>query len=331
LSLKMCQSAYQNYLSGYPGKAIAELEKLDLSDARSETLALLFRAFIELDRAEDCIALSRKLNPSQINGEVIYWVGVAKYLCRFPLPEIQGAFQESLLKGGRLGYLGMAFLAYVDGDYADAENLAKVDLTKESFEYQHIQLMIQAQIAMASGRYDSAFEYLDQGYCLLRELNSVLRLAWNDVLYVRALRMSDQLKDAKSLLDRLTRWANPSLMPRLMRNIAQAVELVLSLDTAHHVDLPSAAELERTVSEAALYRKPMLACLYQYLKNKAGQGASKEELAQQVWTERYNPVIHDDRIYKAVARLRRIMGDNQSSPRILRQTGSAYMLCYRKT
>ena len=77
---------------------------------------------------------------------------------------------------------------------------------------------------------------------------------------------------------------------------------------------------------ATISRKPMLHSLYTFLATQGPRGATKEEIVTRVWEENYNPLIHDDRIYKAIGRLRKLLGDDQSSPRFLTQLGRNYVL-----
>ena len=72
--------------------------------------------------------------------------------------------------------------------------------------------------------------------------------------------------------------------------------------------------------------RPMLLAFYEYLAQCGRKGATKEHLAERVWEESYNPAIHDTRIYKTVARLRKLLGDNKTHPNRLVQVGRQYIL-----
>ncbi len=50
-----------------------------------------------------------------------------------------------------------------------------------------------------------------------------------------------------------------------------------------------------------------------YLLSRIGEMCSKEDLIVHVWKERYNPLVHDQRIYTCVMRIRKMMGADLAS------------------
>jgi DNA-binding winged helix-turn-helix (wHTH) protein len=82
---------------------------------------------------------------------------------------------------------------------------------------------------------------------------------------------------------------------------------------------------------AEITSRPMLMAFYEYLAQCGRKGATKEHLAEKVWEESYNPTIHDTRIYKTVARLRKLLGDNKENPNQLVQVGRQYILYFPHT
>ncbi len=54
--------------------------------------------------------------------------------------------------------------------------------------------------------------------------------------------------------------------------------------------------------------KTLLPELLQYFLLNIGKELSKKELTNQVWKERYNPLVHDARVYTSVLRLRKALG-----------------------
>lgn len=69
---------------------------------------------------------------------------------------------------------------------------------------------------------------------------------------------------------------------------------------------------------------PLQLQLLKFLLEYPGLEVSKFDLATRVWKESYNPPIHDPRIYMAIMRLRKLMG--QPGPGLIEFSGTGYRL-----
>ncbi|MBN8555387.1 MAG: AAA family ATPase [Deltaproteobacteria bacterium] len=74
-----------------------------------------------------------------------------------------------------------------------------------------------------------------------------------------------------------------------------------------------------------LNSQPLLENILRFFILRAGKETSKELLTSHIWQEKYNPLVHDTRIYTAIKRLRELL--KQGSKESLLQTqGSQYLM-----
>jgi hypothetical protein len=146
------------------------------------------------------------------------------------------------------------------------------------------------------------------------------------------LRAKGRFDGALAIVERVLAQVDAGRAPRLHRNACEAKRMIDAGSDQPNLILPTAEPLRSGAVDARqaaldrITRKPMLHSLFVYLSARGRGGAGKEELVQKVWEESYNPLIHDDRIYKAIGRLRKLLGDDQQAPRYLTQMGRNYVL-----
>jgi hypothetical protein len=187
------------------------------------------------------------------------------------------------------------------------------------------------QVYAAGHRFPEAEQELRAADKLLAAAPSLLRHYWGQLCWVRYLRLRGQFEGAAALLARLEAQLDSASMPRLGRNVAEARRMIDAKSEAPNIIVPparaGAAEgIPHRKALETITKKPMLHSLFTYLGARGAAGATKEEIAANVWEEAYNPLIHDDRIYKAVGRIRRLLGDDLSAPQLLTQMGRHYVL-----
>jgi tetratricopeptide (TPR) repeat protein len=74
-----------------------------------------------------------------------------------------------------------------------------------------------------------------------------------------------------------------------------------------------------------LNAQPILESILKFLLIRAGEDISKEELVTQIWQEKYNPLVHDRRIYTAIKRLRDVLKTGLTKS-ILETRGTFYSI-----
>ncbi len=318
----------QNQLfNGAPAKAIAALPQ-NRSQWTNEMWVLWAMCEVELDRGDEALQQVVDLVKSGYSpsGEFAYWIAVLTYQIHGELPVVSAWFDRADSLGFKPAIIGRSFVAFARGNREEATKIASVSLMDERTDYQVLQCLTQAQIALGMDNFDGATQSLSRAAQMLSIEPSLLRIQWLHLMYARMHRAMGRCDLAKAILDILGKTTASGDLPRLKRNIAAAVAQTDAENLSGQVRLPSRNFLLQKLDEAALGRKPMLRSLFEYLMSKGDEGASKEELVIRVWSERYNPLVHDDRVYKAIGRLRTIVGDSAKQPRIITQRGSNYIL-----
>lgn len=258
------------------------------------------------------------------SGALSYLVGMAAYLAGRPAAEVEAAFVKARALAYPGAALGLAFIAFAGRRFDDAAHLL-AEGRGLAPEMEHVRRLMLFQVRAAAGDLEAAERELTQADRLLKDTPSLLRQLWGQLCWVRLLRAKGTFEGARAVLERILAQVSPATTPRLHRNALEALRMIEQRSGAANITLPPASATPKGLP-AAIRRKPMLSSLYAFLASVGPKGASKEALAAAVWDERYNPVVHDDRIYKAVARLRKLIGDDQDQPTLLVQLGRQYIL-----
>ena len=100
---------------------------------------------------------------------------------------------------------------------------------------------------------------------------------------------------------RVTTATSQSVIPKAEMKPIQKGEYDLIIDQTQR-------SLKVNDQKKKVEEKTVLLELLGILIQNAGKHLSKEELTALVWKERYNPLVHDTRIYSAIRRLRALLG-----------------------
>jgi hypothetical protein len=293
----------------------------------SDLASIHLKCLCELDRSTEAVSFGESYQRIfSHSGDINYWLGMSQYLSGSPTQTIEQQFLKSTSLGFSAGELGLAFLAFSDGRNQDGIKL----LTKcrlDSPELDHIRCLMLFQGHTIINDLEEAERHLKISDNVLRRSPSLLRRLWGQLCWVRLLRAKGRFEGARVVLERTMDQLDPDRTPRLFRNGTSAKELIHKQDdSTKTINFPTGKSVLNHTKIATITRKPMLNSLFRYLMDKGDTGANKEEIVLAVWQENYNPMIHDDRIYKAVGRLRRLLGDNVTAPNILIQQGRQYVL-----
>lgn len=294
-----------------------------------ELAAVHVKALCELDDGKLAAEVAehyRSLFPQ--SGILHHQRGLAYYLAGRPKAAIEEAFFSATECDCAGGNMGLALLAFTAKRSECAVELLKSAGTGDA-ELEHIRQLMMAQAHMGREELTAAEERLRDADRVLRGQPSLLRQFWGQLCWARLMRSRGLFEGALAIVERMLDQIDEHKMPRLHRNAM--VEKTGIIERESHVRLkapkdPQEVSPPQPRRVATIAKKPMLHSLYQYLAVQGGRGASKEEIVTRVWEESYNPMIHDDRIYKAIGRLRKLLGDDQSSPRFLTQLGRNYVL-----
>jgi tetratricopeptide (TPR) repeat protein len=301
--------------------------------APSEELAAVHvKALSELDAKADAVATATGYLKTYPDSGVLYYLhGVSGYLAGMPRAAIERAFFTAAERGFPGGAMGLGFLEAAAKRYTNAIRLLNAAVTSDR-ELEHARHLSLFQALTLDGQFDAAAAELNAADRLLVQVPSLLRQLWGQLCWIRLLRAQGRFDGALAIAERVLAQVDSSNAPRLHRNACEAKRMIDAGDAQPNLILPphepprAGAVDARQAALERITRKPMLHSLFVYLSARGSGGAGKEELVQKVWEENYNPVIHDDRIYKAIGRLRKLLGDDQQAPRYLTQMGRNYVL-----
>lgn len=140
--------------------------------------------------------------------------------------------------------------------------------------------------------------------------------------------------ESQKTYDRLLQWLGMGLIQTITCTTATNRK-TLRLEEVQALDLsafdllldetrPSHPTLKTTGKQLSLDEKPVLHALIRFLLTHAGEKYSKEDLAAQVWHERYNPLAHDARVYTSIKRIREFLETLGIRTDLLEQQGGQY-------
>lgn len=302
------------------------LSLLDRFSVSAESAVYRIQALCELDRAQEAVqfaAANCELFPYY--GPLHYHAGIAFYLADCGIELIQQSFLKALSLGFTPAKMGLCFVAFAARDYQQATEF----LTSGSFvevDYEHARLLKLAQVLMGQQDLAGAERQLVIARSLLGRWPSLLRTLWNDLCDLRLQRCRGDFEGAIKNAERLVAQLDPSESSRLYRNAKEALDLIAQRKLDCAIKVPADFGRANTKVLAAITRKPVLYSLYELLREAGVQGVTKEEMISSVWQENYNPLVHDDRVYKAIGRLRKLLGDDERIPRTVLQRGRQYFL-----
>ncbi len=300
-----------------------------------EDLALLhIKNLCELDLAQAAVEQCDKyLEIYPDSGHLHYLLGMAKYLAGKSLNQIESSFLTATELGFSGGPIGLAFIEFANRHYNNAIKIAESRICEDS-EMEHVRCLILFQLHLAETDIASAEVWLQKADRVLKKHPSLLRQYWGQLCWVRLLRAKGTFDSAALVIDRVIDQLSPEETPRIIRNALEAKRMInAGLGTVEIIMPPILrSELDQVHEKLPpeISSRPMLMAFYDTLLKCGIVGASKEHLAERVWEESYNPAIHDTRIYKTVARLRKLLGDNNKSPKKLVQMGRQYVLNSKK-
>lgn len=159
---------------------------------------------------------------------------------------------------------------------------------------------------------------------LRKTIKESISLGDYPVLQKRLLQSDQGFRKLKTSSDRNQKWQvfDPSKKSRQSirsRNQIPWTRFDLVIDESRNLLLNK----EREISFS---KKPILFRLLSTLAQNQTQALSREELTQKVWGESYNPMVHDARLYSAIADLRRSLARAANLKEAVVQFGGVYTL-----
>ncbi|MCM2283034.1 MAG: winged helix-turn-helix domain-containing protein [Bdellovibrionaceae bacterium] len=225
--------------------------------------------------------------------------------------------------------LGLANLHFAANQLAEAaKELEKLELILAYVDVPDIRgaaLILRALILRNQGRHNEALVYLRDAIVHLREHH-------NTFLYIHALHahwsvyfQKGDRESARHYLDLAAMTVNERELPRLKRLIDSALESQRSpnVNTPYNFRLDKSNDviLDHKNRAIRLRGRFVLRDLAFLLMSEPGRVFSKEDITNTVWNEKYDPDVHDNKIYVTIKRLRSLLessDENRSEPYVLR-------------
>jgi len=307
---------------------VAQSRGKDLNEDSGTTL---IKSLCELDQGEAAINVAKSLlSQHETSGQLHYYCGMAKYLAGATTEDILASFVRSDQLGFSGGKLGLGFLKFADRDFEAAIELMQSSIIEDP-ELLHIRELMLFQINITIGDIEDATAHLKESNRILVNWPSLIRSYWGHVCSARLLRQQGNFSGSQSLLEHLLDQLHLSRTPRLVRNIKVTKSLANNQDSNTNINVPkNKIQIDQNRMKT-ITTKPILNSLYHFLKDKKSEGACKDQIVKKVWDESYNPLRHDDRIYKTIGRLRKLLGDDLQSPQLLTLNGKNYVLSSEST
>jgi hypothetical protein len=265
------------------------------------------------------------------DGAFQYYRGVAHYHKGSFTPDSGASleraiacFTEAAARGFGGGQIGLGMVALAEKRFDEAVAI----LSKRGAvtgELEHVRLRILFFSWMLRGDPAMAEECLTQADQLLATMPSLLMRYWGDVCRVYHLRVSGQFDTARVIANSLMSQVTQMQAPRLYDQIAEEVGHLARREMQVKLGTPATPLPPDELRD--LGKKRMLNSLFHALVRAGEHGASKHELVRDLWSESYEPRLHDERLHKSINRLRHLLGkSNAEMPPILTQRGSRYIL-----
>lgn len=177
------------------------------------------------------------------------------------------------------------------------------------------------------GRYDQALEVLWDCYEYLKiEKNHYFYL---QLLYAIGVTYKEQgeIELAKIYLQLLKKSIDPNSFVRLARDTEKRlVEIGCSNQDEYDLifDLQSNSVIERKKGRVDFYNQFILLELLQLFMKYPGETFSKEAIVKKIWNQEYSPVIHDNKIYVTIKRLRKMIEPDYNKPKYIFRAKNGY-------
>jgi tetratricopeptide (TPR) repeat protein len=295
--------------------------------AVSKTLGFLIRLASEQgdqQNANQYIAASEQVMEklgqelNSLNAEYFYHLGVVK-MYRGLFAEARDYFQLAFKRSkeeNEAEVLAKCLLALANHHYHQKELGMALDLLEQLDELlgilqkkylQGSMDLLKAKVYQEKGEHDLALRFFDAAMEQLARKN-----CWNLFGYILlgkgvVYKNKGAFVHALTIFDLAQSTARRDVFKRLHQLIDREVRDVNDASVDIYLDRTHRKIIERNIGTIDFkHRFVLLEILFLLAKN-PGVYYDKEQLAQTIWGDEYNPLIHDKLIYTSVSRLRKLI------------------------
>ena len=227
--------------------------------------------------------------------------------------------------------LGLSASYFAQGKFDEAlDEIKNLDVFFQVLDLKDIYIVAQllkAQVLMRKGQYDEALGVLWKSYEALKVQKNYFYCL--NVLYFlgRAYISSGDKYMAKVYLDLASKMIDEGNLKRLHRDIQEARKSLGDVeDGQYDISLNTSSNMiiEKTKGSVEFKNQFILLDLLRLLANTPGKIYSKEDLIEQIWQQDYNPIVHDNKIYVTIKRLRKLIEPEYEKPKYIFRSKKGY-------
>jgi tetratricopeptide (TPR) repeat protein len=189
--------------------------------------------------------------------------------------------------------------------------------------------MINGKILCKMKKFDQALEVMWDCYDLLRREKNLFMY----VHLLLALGMTYKEAGEADMARLYLRLARKSIDPDVMVVVAKTIDHLLKDlgETGHEdfdlvFDMASNSVSEKKKGRIDFKNQFILLDMLRLFMKQPGVVHSKEHLVKQVWKQEYDPVVHDNKIYVTIKRLRKLIEPDYDKPKYIFRAKNGYYL-----
>ena len=207
--------------------------------------------------------------------------------------------------------LSLAINYYNKGEYESAlksiEELDDVLKKNKKFYILGAMYFYSARIYMKLNQHERALKCFSQANKILHD-----KKCWNLYGYILLgkgiiYKRMDNYALALTFFNLAKESADQSIFKRLLKLIGEEVEEVQDASVDMWLDRDRRVVVEKSLGKIDFKHRFILLEILFLLANNQKQVFNKEQLADYIWKEEYNPLIHDKLIYTSISRLRKLI------------------------
>lgn len=215
------------------------------------------------------------------------------------------------------------------------EALAEVDKLEIILEINRVPdllvttLLMKGYMLARAKRFENALDALWSAYDLSRETKKFTNHLALLLAFGKTFLAQGEKETAKIYLDLALRATDPSNFVATHRAILECQSELNGSEASDYdliLDPASKIVVERNLGKVDFRNQFVLLDLLRVFAAQPGQVHSKEQLVEEVWKQKYDPAVHDNKVYVTIKRLRKLIEPEMDRPRYIFRAKNGYYL-----
>ena len=187
-----------------------------------------------------------------------------------------------------------------------------------------------ANILRLEQKYDSAEELYWLCYEQSQRSNRRKYMSLHLLYYLsRNYMAKENYEQASIFLNLAKKTINPNIFKKMHRRITRSLEELKKAVTSNYdmvVNFNDKVIVEKQKGHINIRNQFVLLDMLRLFISNPGTVYSKESLVEKIWKQKYDPRVHDNKIYVTVKRLRELVEPDQKKPKYLFRTKEGYYI-----